>query len=85
MSDQVPVLICSPRGYFSDDVHGECADCGGDIVWRPHAPSPARRVCISCWLGHVRTLSTTDRAAIEVVVTPESRAEADAVIRRGLF
>lgn len=85
MSDQEPVLVCSSRGYFSDDVHGECSDCGGDIVWRPHAPSHARRVCISCWLGHVWTLSPADRAALTIEVTPESRAEADAVLKRRLF
>lgn len=33
--------------YFADNEFGECADCGCDLQWRPHAPEGIR-LCLSC-------------------------------------
>lgn len=85
MSDSQDVLVCSPRGFFPDDVHGECADCGAAVVWRPYAPADLRRVCIPCCLERVRTMSSAERAALTAHPLPESVVEAEAVRKRGLF
>ena len=47
------VLICAETGSFPDDVHGECARCAKKIVYRPHAPQEAVRLCVSCGLSEV--------------------------------
>jgi len=84
MSDDL-VLVCSTVGFFRDDVHGECADCGGDIVWRPHTPADARRICIACFVAHTRTLPRAEQERMEVGVLPETLDEIAALAKRRLF
>lgn len=69
MSEQETVIVCSRIGYFDDDVHGECADCGADIVWRPHVTEPSTKLCMPC------VLDRADGQPIEIGVSEQTREE----------
>jgi hypothetical protein len=47
-----PIIICGRKGsfkqFFPDDLYGECAHCGVEIVYRPHAPE-GEKICIECY------------------------------------
>lgn len=45
------VVLCDSKGYFADDVHGRCEDCGCEIAWRPHNPVFLIKLCIPCGLA----------------------------------
>lgn len=53
MSDEV-VLICNRKGYFADDVPATCAQCGVEIVHRPHAPADSIKICVSCGVRSIK-------------------------------
>jgi hypothetical protein len=47
------VLVCLRVGYpsgYDDNRYGPCSECGHQVMWRPHAPSNLRRVCLQCML-----------------------------------
>lgn len=44
-------LVCGPDSYFQDDVRGVCSTCGDGVVFRSHAPSKPKRICIKCFSG----------------------------------
>lgn len=47
--DAVWVSMREPDpGYFPDNLHGACSECGAAIYYRPHKPAWMRAVCISC-------------------------------------
>lgn len=85
MSDDSAVLVCSTVGFYPDDVRGVCADCGGAVVWRPHAPADAKRLCITCFLGQVHVMSRQQRAELTITATPEALVEAETLAKRRLF
>jgi hypothetical protein len=33
---------------FDDNITGACDDCGAAIIWRPHAPKAAKKICLRC-------------------------------------
>lgn len=72
MTNVAILLVCSPVSYFVDDVRGRCADCGTDIVWRPHAPVEAVRVCLGC----ARVRVAAEDEAPDVRITDATRREA---------
>ena len=51
-------VLCDATGYFPDDVHGHCEDCGGQIAWRPHNPIFLIKLCIPCGLARHRRESS---------------------------
>lgn len=72
------LLVClraEERSFFTDNITGSCADCGVAIVWRPHAPDPATRICLAC--ARVRL---TDGQPHTVGVTKETIVEAALVL-----
>lgn len=46
--EQCSMVVCAPTGYFPDDVHTVCAQCGTAIVHRPYAPKAPPKVCLRC-------------------------------------
>jgi hypothetical protein len=71
--DELIVVVCVSAGYFPDDVHGECDECGAGIVWRPDAPQ-GRRLCVGC--------ATALYPEAEVAVTPKTVSEIRAWLAR---
>lgn len=76
------ILVCASEGYFADDEHGSCADCGAPIVWRPHAPTEAVRLCLACVLKRMEAQQAKDGKPVTLTVTGKSLAEAVAWARR---
>lgn len=52
--NKVDMLICNSKGYFKDDIHGECHECGAKIVYRPYHPKDVKKVCIECSLKLIK-------------------------------
>jgi hypothetical protein len=66
------ILVCLPRsagnpGGFDDNRYAPCASCGEKVQYRPHAPEPSEKVCVSC----VAALLPRDRP-VEVCPTAET-------------
>lgn len=53
------ILVCMPTGAspFGDNVECPCADCGITIMYRPHAPAAATKVCVSCGTRRIEAQS----------------------------
>jgi len=71
-------LICMPwsaPATFSDDLRGECSECGQAIRYRPHAPKVDRYICLECYQG---LASADDHHEI----TAETVAELEAWLRK---
>ncbi len=50
-ADSVWVAMREPdAGYFDDNVHTFCEDCGAPIYHRPHRPAWMRVICVECAL-----------------------------------
>lgn len=76
MSD---LLVCASRSqYFGDDIQARCARCGGPIVYRPHAPVDAVKVCMPC----AGIMLDQSSGPIEVDVTNETLTEAALYLSR---
>jgi len=39
---------------FTNNIAGQCADCGVDIVWRPCMPDGPVKICIRCAVARQR-------------------------------
>lgn len=50
--DEEITLVCMrSEGFespFADDKRAPCALCGEELVHRPHAPEPSRKICNVC-------------------------------------
>ena len=71
------VVVCGPDSYFRDDIRTFCAECGEPIVHRPHAPSNARKICMSC----AQTLIAADDKPV-IMATEQTLKEVKAFILR---
>lgn len=54
------VLVCGIKGckaeeLFDDNMHGNCLDCGTEVIWRPHSPHgpEVAKLCFVCAMKHV--------------------------------
>jgi hypothetical protein len=47
-ADLVVCVTDESPGYFPDEVHTTCADCGVGIHHRPFVPEQAPKVCLAC-------------------------------------
>ena len=55
------MLICAFAGAsgalsFEDNMKGECASCGKEIVWRPHADRIGMKVCVPCGIEVMKAI-----------------------------
>lgn len=46
--EQAAFVVCSPIGFFDDDIKTTCAFCNTAIVHRPSAPKAPPKICICC-------------------------------------
>jgi len=75
--EDVNILVCGSGDIermdkvFSDNVHGHCAACGCEIVWRPYAPEPTLKLCFPCAASDVSDM--VERGDVpEVAITKET-------------
>lgn len=45
-------LICGSTSFYPDDRSGTCEDCRRPVVYRPHSPADAIKICLTC--AHIR-------------------------------
>ncbi len=69
------IVVCLPQsagnpGGFDDNRYTACASCGVKVQYRPHAPEPSLKVCLSC----AAAIRPRDRK-IEIHVTAETLAD----------
>ena len=55
---KVDFVFCNRTGYFSDDVKGNCHNCGVKIVYRPYIPKDVLKLCADCGLKYVKNIPT---------------------------
>jgi hypothetical protein len=58
--DDEVILVCAEASEYltqllPDNLFGECADCGCRVVYRPHSPQPATRICMTCAATRMET------------------------------
>jgi hypothetical protein len=68
-NEKINFVICSPQGFFVDDVKTTCADCGRTLYHRPHTPK-GTFLCIHC--AGIRMQQQKD---FDVAVTEETIKE----------
>lgn len=71
----VVCVLASAATLFTDNVIGQCSECGRDVQHRPHIPQPST---LLCWECYVKKASPDD----EVLVTPRTLVEAQLAFRR---
>lgn len=49
-AEEADAVVCAPLADspFEDNVHTECAECGCQIMHRPHAPKKPKKICMEC-------------------------------------
>lgn len=69
------IIVCALKGpsVFADNVFTVCADCGADVMHRPHAP-PARKICMKCAAPHIAA-ATQRGKPVNFTVTEQSAGE----------
>lgn len=65
-AEKTQYLVCGPRSFYDDDIHGKCTLCLVPIVWRPHAPKKPKRICLDC------LLIETKEGPVETFITPKT-------------
>lgn len=90
MDEQTYHVVCALDGpsQWDDNVKTVCAECGAKIMHRPNVPSPRITVCIGCAFAAMNAAEDAGDP-VEVVTTPEQRAEMEALhgpgaIERGI-
>jgi len=49
-AEQVDFVVCMPLGPsdFTDNLVGNCCQCGTKVMYRWHAPRKPKKICIDC-------------------------------------
>jgi hypothetical protein len=49
-AEQVDFVVCMPVGPspFDDNLTGFCSQCGVKIMYRWHAPTKPKKICLEC-------------------------------------
>lgn len=68
--DFVVCLTADRPVHFTDNLFGDCVECGCRVQFRPHAP-PGARICLRCFQEKV----AEDKDPVVFVTTPEQIAE----------
>lgn len=78
------VVICAEVGSskFTDNIDGECHECGAPIAWRPHVPEPSIKLCIPCGFASMNEAEAAGEE-IEMATNPEQVAEIEAIFGPG--
>lgn len=45
------VKAADDPGYFTDNVHANCAGCGVEVIHRPYMPVKPLKMCFDCAMG----------------------------------
>lgn len=56
-AEEAAYVVCAAWDgptYFPNDLKGECSDCGKAVRFRPHAPKKPLRLCMECFVSHVK-------------------------------
>ena len=66
------ILVCGTVSAFPDDLKGKCSGCDKDIIFRPHSPKEAVKVCIVCGVfGAIKAGVKIE----DVIVTEQTKKE----------
>ncbi len=73
-------IVCMPVGPspFADNITAACNHCDRAIMHRPNLPEPNVKMCASCSFDAMDAAEDSGEE-IEVVSTPEQRAEIEAL------
>lgn len=72
------LVICAlanTETQFTDNEYGECSECAAPIMWRPHAPKNAPKVCIACGKKAIDK-DSDDGLPIDFISSEKTREEA---------
>lgn len=48
LADYVVCCRVGTQSPFTDNLYGECSECGHQVFFRPHAPKRPKRLCMEC-------------------------------------
>jgi hypothetical protein len=61
-TEEADICVCMPLGpsQFDDNLTGECADCGCQIMYRPYIPAKPAKVCPLCAVTRIKGPASTE-------------------------
>lgn len=59
---QADYMVCARAGTptpFTDNLTGECIDCGCGLIFRPYMPKSVKRICLQCAVARTEAERST--------------------------